>query len=143
MTESQIWIITGTLAFSCIFGPIAIIKLVKQYTRTPVNVLTRRGDIKLGDFIEPTRPQRVFNYPDLFESQVYDRIPTFYSGNPPSYISGTPPSYYSGTHQIVDRGYIHSCLENCINLDYIYILLILTFLLILIKVFLLIFFSSF
>jgi len=83
------------------------------YTRPPVNTLTRSGDIELVDYIEPTQPGQIYNYPDLFAPQFpsYNRVP--------SYWSGTPPTYHT-----VDRLNINSCLENSINLDYIWIILL-------------------
>jgi hypothetical protein len=58
----------------------------------------------------------------------YERVSSYWSGNPPSYQSGIPPSYQS-----VDRGFINCCLEDNINLDLI-LWLILFFILILIIV---------
>lgn len=117
----------------CVIGVVAVplgtfttIKLIKRLTRPPVNTIVRSGDIELVDVVQPTRPQQTYNQFDLLNaeypsfprtsnySHYYDRVPTFYSGNPPSYRTGTLPSYQS-----VDRFYINSCLENSINLDYI------------------------
>jgi hypothetical protein len=55
----------------------------------------------------------------LFAPQFpsYNRVPSYWSGTPPSYWSGTPPTYHT-----VDRLNINSCLENSINLDYIWII---------------------
>lgn len=33
---------------------------IKQYTSTPQNLLTRRGDIELADFSDPTQPSQVY-----------------------------------------------------------------------------------
>jgi hypothetical protein len=105
-------------------GACVAIREVNRYARPVENVLTRRGDIELGDIIEPTRPQQIYNYPDLLEPQfpIYERIsypPTYYTGpNPPFYQSGTLPYYQS-----VDGININSCLENSINLDFILIII--------------------
>ena len=73
------------------------------------------------DYIEPTRPQQIYNYPDLLESPgrisyYYERISDY--GRVPSYRTGTPPIYQS-----VDRFNIDCCLENSINLDFILIII--------------------
>lgn len=100
MIHNDIIIITVTLTISVPLGVIAAVKLINQYTRPPVNTLTRSGDIELVDYIEPTRPQQIYNYPDLLGSQIttYERLPSYHT---------------------VDRGYINCCLENAINLDFI------------------------
>jgi len=33
--------------------------------------LERRGDIELVDYIEPTQPQQIYQYPDLSEGQPF------------------------------------------------------------------------
>jgi hypothetical protein len=123
MTNSNIIIIVVTLTISSTLGVYVAIRKTIQYTRPPVNTLVRSGDIELIDYIEPTHPQQIYNYPDLLEPQfqinVYERVP--------SYWSGTPPSY-----QTIDRWNINSCLENSINLDYIWIILVLSVIFILI-----------
>jgi hypothetical protein len=109
-----------TIAFS-VLGVIAVplatfitIKLIHKLTRPPMNTLNRSGDIELNDYIEPSN-----NYPDLLEfpPHIYDRVPSYYTGQAaPSYYSGgNPPSFNT-----VDRFYIHSTLEDNINLDYIF-----------------------
>lgn len=105
MSHSDIIIIVVTLTISSTLGVYAAIRVVNQYTRPPVNTLIRSGDIELVDFIEPMRPQEIYNYPDLLVQQfpIYGRIP-----------SGVPPSY-----RTVDGYYINSCLENSFNSDII------------------------
>lgn len=75
-----------------------------------MNTLVRSGHIELVDYIEPTHPQQVYNYPDLFAPQypIYDRVPSYHT---------------------IDRWNINSVLENAINLDSI-LWLILFFILI-------------
>jgi len=124
-----IWIVV-TLTFTSTVGVYAAIRYINLHTRPPVNSLVRSGDIGLVDYIEPSRPQQIFNYPDLLESHGrtsyyeiisdYWRVPSYWSGNPPSYRTGTLPSYQS-----VHSGYINCCLENNINLFYILIAFIL------------------
>lgn len=105
--QETIWVV-ATVCFASTFGVFATIRYIKLHTRPPVNTLVRSGDIELVDYIEPTRPQQIYNYPDLLES--HGRFSDYY-GRVQSYWSGTPPSY-----QTVDRGYINCCLENNIDL---------------------------
>ena len=128
--NSNILIITVTLTIVSTLGVYVVIRKIIQYTRPPVNTLVRSGDIELVDYIEPTRPQEIYNYPDLLGSYYqtyesfsnYGRVSSYWSGNPPSYLNGPCPSYQSGTlpsYQSVNRGYINCYLENSINLDFI------------------------
>jgi hypothetical protein len=69
------------------------------------------------DYIEPTQPQQIYNYPDLLGSPytTYGRISNYTSyyeriSNNASYYgrvpSGSPPSYQTGTapsYQTADR----------------------------------------
>ena len=105
MLNSNIIIITATVTVCSTLGVYVIIRKVIQYTRPPVNTLTRSGDIELVDYIEPTQPQQVFSYPDLLDPgyPTYDRVPSYHT---------------------VDRWNINCCLENSINLDYFWIILI-------------------
>jgi hypothetical protein len=134
MSHSDIIWIVGTLTFASIFGPYVAIKLIKQYTRPPINTLQSSGDIELMDYIEPVRPQQTYNHQDLFEPvfPIYERISVNY-WRVPSYRSETLPSYYTD-----DRIIINSCLENEIisNSDFliwIISLLIISLFLILLK----------
>jgi hypothetical protein len=85
MSEKDIIIIVATLTFASTVGVYAAIRYIKLHTRPPMNTLVRSGDIELPDFIEPTHPQQIYNYPDLLESQypIYDRISEY--GRVPSY----------------------------------------------------------
>lgn len=108
-----IWIVV-TLSFSSTVGVYAAIRYINLHTRPPVNTLVRSGDIELVDYIQPTRPQQIYNYPDLLESHgtisyYYERISDY--GRVPSYRSGTLPIYQS-----IDGLNINCCLENNINL---------------------------
>jgi hypothetical protein len=105
MANSDIIIITVTLTLVSTLGVFAAIRVVNQYTRAPENTLVRSGDIELGDYIEPTQPTQVYQYPDLIQP-MYNRD------------SFLPPSYHT-----IDRWYINSWLESEINLDYIFILI--------------------
>ena len=112
--QDQIIIICILAIISVPLGTFITIKTINKLSTPPVNTLIRSGDVELVDFIEPTRPQQIFNYPDLLESHgrfsyYYDRISDY--GRLPSYRTGTPPIYQS-----VDRLNINCCLENNINL---------------------------
>jgi hypothetical protein len=107
-------------------GVCVAIREVNHYARSEENVLTRRGDIELGDYIEPTRPLQVHDPRnlDLISPQwpTYQRVST----HAPSYETGAAPSYQTGTlpsYQSDNRLYIYSSLEDSINLDYILIIL--------------------
>src|SRR6266436_91715 len=113
-TQHQIIAICIIVFIAVPVGSFTIIKTINKLTRAPVNTLVRSGDIELVDYIEPTRPQQIFNNQDLLESHgrfsyYYDRISDY--GRVPSYRTGTPPIYQS-----VDRLNINCCLENNINL---------------------------
>ena len=99
-TQHQI-IAVCVLAFIAVpLGTFITIKTINKLTRPPVNVLNRSGDIELVDYIEPTRPQEIYNY-DLLQP-TYERVVSM------------PPSYHT-----VDRFNVNCCLENSINLDLI------------------------
>lgn len=124
MTHFDIWIIVGTCSLCTTLGVYVIITKVIRYTPTPVNTLTRRGDIELIDHIPATQHQRIPDflgpeYPTHARvSSYYERVHSYFNGNPPSYQSVNPPSY-----QNIDRFYINSSLEDYINLDYIFLLI--------------------
>lgn len=101
MTHTEIIWVLVTASFASTFGVYAVIRVIKQYTRPPMNTLTRgSGDIELN-YIEPTQS----NYPDLLTSQyqTYETIQSL----APSYQTGiVPPSYRSAIlppYQSVDR----------------------------------------
>jgi hypothetical protein len=82
------------------------------------------------DYINPLPPDQVYQPLDMPNPNYInwsDRVPSFYTGRyPPSYFSGgNPPSFHTN-----DRSLINCCLEDNINLDYIfYIILFCVFLL--------------
>jgi hypothetical protein len=135
MSHSDIIIIVVTLTISSTFGVYAAIRVINRHTRPPVNTLVRSGDIEMMDYIEPTHPQQIYNYPDLIGSQypIYERISDY--GTVPSYRTGTPPSY-----QNVDYWTINSSLENAINLEFILWLILFFMLIVLIRKLLVIYF---
>jgi hypothetical protein len=122
MSHTDILIITGTLFFCSTVGVYAAIRYIKIHTRPVENVLTRRGEIDLENYIQPTQPPQTYTprYLDLLNPEYprYQRVstlaPTYNSGPVPSYRSGTLPQYES-----MDTININSCLENGINLDLI------------------------
>jgi len=65
-------IVICVLAFIAIpVGGITVIKTIKKLSKPPVNLLERRGDIELVDYIEPTQPGQIYQYPDLAEGQPF------------------------------------------------------------------------
>jgi hypothetical protein len=62
MTHTDLIFIITIITISSTVGVYMIIKKINQFTPTPENVLTRRGDIELNDYIEPTQPLQTY-YP--------------------------------------------------------------------------------
>lgn len=61
MSHSDIiLIITLITFFSTTAGIYVAVKKINQYSRAPENVLTRRGDIELVDYNEPTQPLQAY-----------------------------------------------------------------------------------
>lgn len=106
MLSSNIIIITATVTISSTLGVYVVIRKIIQYTRPPVNTLVRSGDIELVDYIEPTQPQQAYTHLDLLEPQFDTNLDYW-----------RVPSYHT-----IDRWNINCCLENSINLDYIWII---------------------
>lgn len=122
MTHTEtIWIVV-TLSLVSTLGVYSALRVIKLYTWPTGNVLVRRGDIELADYIQPNQQNNL----DLLENPtpifdrvaIYDRVPSYWSGVPP-YQPGTIPSYHT-----YDRLQINSCLEyeNIINLYFIWII---------------------
>nr|YP_009504236.1 hypothetical protein [Lactifluus hygrophoroides]AWX52961.1 hypothetical protein [Lactifluus hygrophoroides] len=76
MSHQEIILIVATISFISTFGVWIALKRINHYTNPPVNVLTRRGDIELVDYIEPVRPDPAYNpwEIDLLSTQTYERI---------------------------------------------------------------------
>jgi hypothetical protein len=73
MSHTDVIILISTGLFASTFGVYAIIRVIKQYTRPPVNMLERSGDIELVDYIEHST-----NYQDLLvPPPIYGRIPSY------------------------------------------------------------------
>jgi len=137
MTHTDYIIIVLGASLLLGIGVCVAIREVHHYATPVQNVLTRRGDIELGDFINPTQAQPDINYPDLLASPLplpvrnssnFEIVVSNWSGHVPSYHTGsrTIPSYITGTpprYQSVYSGHINSCLENN-NLDFIWIMLL-------------------
>jgi hypothetical protein len=79
MINSNIIILVVTVTISSTLGVYVLIRKTIQYTRPPVNHLVRSGDIELVDYIEPTRPEGIYNYPDLLDPgyPMYDPVPSY------------------------------------------------------------------
>lgn len=110
-TQHQIITICVLAFIGVPLGTFTIIKTINKLSRPPVNTLHRSGDIELVDYIE-----QGYSHPDLLQSppRIYDRVGSYWSG-----WSSNPPSY-----QTVDRFYINSSFEDNINLDFIWIILL-------------------
>src|SRR5580693_6593819 len=97
MSHLDIIIITGTLFISSTIGVYAALRYINQHTNPAMNTLTRRsGDIEL-QYIDPS----TYNNLDLLQPQQV-------------YTFETIPSYFNGSN-------INSCLEDSMNLNYIYL----------------------
>lgn len=139
-TQHQIIALSVIAFISIPLGTFITIKTINKLTRPQVNTLTRTtGDIELLNYIDPVQPDQVYqpldtlnpNYINYESYNWSDRVPSYYTGQyAPSYFSGgNPPSYYTN-----DRRFINCCLEDNINLDYIfYIILFCVFLLLIRK----------
>jgi|HubBroStandDraft_1064217.scaffolds.fasta_scaffold06090_2 hypothetical protein len=132
-TQNQI-IAFSILAFISVpLFTFVTIKTINKLTRPQVNSLTRTtGDIEL-DYIDPHPPDQIYQPLDMPNPNYInwsDRVPSFYTGRyPPSYFSGgNPPSFHSN-----DRSLINCCLEDNINLDYIFYIILFCVFLILIR----------
>lgn len=86
-------------------GIFVLIKKISQFTPTPQNVLTRRGDIELANYNEPTQPLATY-YPNAWLREV--------SSGPPSYngesINKNVIAFIPSHHP--EFFYINSILEN-------------------------------
>ena len=60
MSHTDLILIISIITFSSTVGVYVVIKKINQYTTPPQNVLTRRGDIELVDFNEPTQPLQAY-----------------------------------------------------------------------------------
>jgi hypothetical protein len=97
MTHFDIIIITGTLFITSTIGVYAALRYINHHTTPAINTLTRRsGDIEL-QYIEPATNNNL----DLLQPQQV-------------YTFETIPSYFNGSN-------INSCLEDSMNLNYIYL----------------------
>ncbi len=127
MTQQEtIWIIV-TACFASTFGVYVGVKLIKRYTRPPINSLIRGGDIELN-YIEPSQPVHAYHPLDLnnfqfpTDGRITSYVPSYETGLIPSYRSGTLPSYHTS-----DRFYINSPLElNSWNFSLLLILIFLS-----------------
>ena len=119
MSHTDIILIITILGLSSTAGVYVLVRKINQYTPTPQNALTRRGDIELNDFIEPTQPLPVYYPRCSLNSEPINLI----QSNPVVRIESKPldsivesldydslnlePIYYNN-----DELFIHSILEN-------------------------------
>jgi len=119
MSHSDIIIIVVTLTFSTTFGVYALIRVINQHTRPPVNTLVRSGDIELVDvnhIQSNLRDIDISSLPEYPTSQVWVNqtpirwdiypLPRFSHLTENTATGNTPPGY----SQITDN-FINSPLE--------------------------------
>ena len=128
MTHTDLILIISIITLTTAAGGYVIFKIINQYTPTPQNLLTRRGDIELNDYlVEPTRPLQSY-YPREWLQEV--------SSCPPSYNVESVNGISFVPSQQAEIHYVNCCLENEYNL---FILLItVTILIIIISIFIII-----
>ena len=120
MTHFDIWIIVGTCSLCTTLGVYVIITKVIRYTPTPVNTLVRRGDVELQEITHPINVRDI----DLSSLPQYPQVMV----NNPNPIRWEYPPRYSE----LSNNLINCSLENNINLDYIFIVIVFFLILILI-----------
>lgn len=103
MTHTDLILIISIITISSTLGVYATIRKINQYTRTPENLLERRGDIELATYSEPTQPLQTY-YPESWLREV--------SSGPPSYYVESDPVIGYIPSQHVDIVYINSGLEQ-------------------------------
>jgi hypothetical protein len=143
MSHTDIIIITGICFISSTVGVYAVLKYINLHTRPPINSLIRSsGDIELQDYIEPSgdfservlssfsaNPPSYYNTLDLLQPQqvhISERVPSYI----PTYSTTDPFSITNSCFedslnlQTFPEYYIHCCLEDSINLNYIFLFIL-------------------
>jgi hypothetical protein len=69
MTNTDLIVLITILTFASTAGVYVLLRKINQYTPTPENLLSRRGDIELIDYIEPTQPLPVY-YPTGYSEPI-------------------------------------------------------------------------
>src|SRR6266850_5856184 len=95
MSHSDVIIITVALFLTSTVGVYATIRCINQHIKTPINSLTRRGDIELkyietstNNTLDLLQPQQIYTSninSGLEDSMNLQRTQSYWSGNPPSY----------------------------------------------------------
>nr|UEP17205.1 hypothetical protein [Russula sp.] len=138
MSHQDIIIILATLGFASTFGVYVAIRKIKHYTSSPVNTLHRRGDLELQEVIDPIQHINVRDidlsslpqYPQAMVNHIPIRwdvyVPPRFSHLTENTATGnTPPGYSQLTNN-----FINCPLENNINLDFVWLILFFTSILI-------------
>lgn len=134
MSHLDIIIIVVSISLASTLGVYASIKIINQYTRTPLNTLRREtGDIELNDLIEPRLPEQVHHFMRFERISDVPTGPTSdvsYRTNLPSSDIWVDPSSPDG--DILNEYWfnINSGLEKDINIDFIWGLIFITMILI-------------
>lgn len=118
MDHTNLILIISIISVASTAGIYVVVRKIIQSTPTPQNILTRRGDIELGNLTEPTQPLQTY-YPSEWLREV--------SSCPPSYnmesVNENMVIGYIPSHQ-AEIIYINCCLENENNFIIILIILI-------------------
>lgn len=157
MNETKIILIVSLALFTTTIGVYGVVKLIQNNTSSPFNTLSRRGDIELNNFIEPSLPEQAHLGGDLLNHQ-FERIQSElpqpglsnhwtelpqpgFSNN--IHWTDIPSNFSKGTSSITrfhiptnpsswdsNTPWIDSCLEKNINLEIILLIFIIMILII-------------
>lgn len=117
MNETNIILIVSLVLFSSTIGVYGLVKIIKNNTSSPFNTLTRRGrgDIELVEYNEPTIPEQAHHPSELLKHHI-NSVEIIPSNDVPSFnLSNVPTSPIRW-----ERYNINCCLENEINIDFIW-----------------------
>jgi hypothetical protein len=64
MSHTDIILVIIVITFSSTAGVYVAVRKINQYTSTPENLLSRRGDIELANFNEITEPLATYYPPE-------------------------------------------------------------------------------
>lgn len=121
MTHLDIIITVVTLSIASTLGVYVAIKKINQYTRTPLNTLRREtGDIELNDLIEPRLPEQVHHFMRFERISDVPISDVSYRTNFPTSDIWVDTSSPDGDLLNEYWFNINSCLENDINIDFIW-----------------------
>lgn len=128
MNEYTIILLVLASLVSTSAGVYGVVKLIQNNTSSPLNTVSRRGDIELNNFIEPSIPELAHLGGDLSNHHfvTFERIPSSVTSSQVSNRTNIPTSDiwvnpYSPDGDLLNEYWfnINSCLENenIINTD--------------------------